>query len=593
MASATASKNYVLARRGNGIADLSEMTLETGESNLEEAESKGLYRINCTHQIGIATSTEVGLTADRFPLRVIVDLQKRRQTEVDTVVHYWKVTNSAGAFLPFQRKPFESDLAIKQLYRIKPDMDEDMWRSWGKIIVSDPVDTNDQALEQVQNELFDILSLLNPTDEQKARVSAIIGIIVVTCEAANRVPYFKISSDYFLRAKPHGTSTPYAQSAQGSKTALNETAACIALNHARLKARYDKLSDGAVTLAAYTAAAMFRFGLYESYEHKEYYTVVIKPVAANSSQFTVSEIIPPTGIAPPTWVTVGQAVDISKVRLSKVATEYANLLVFTSGLMHYLFNHTTGGMVMSGSLLTTLALYKIVNGGMNNDVMESLTSLFYEVLHPSNKRALANLFFKSSGVTSHGRCRGSLRYEHFSLDSFTQIRANPYPAGSHKAFVTLTALRRVLQSGLGPFLPWASQLDACINMCRDVLVNGARAHVGSGYYTGDPSLAQPASLDNYLPELAHYVNVFHKGDSLAMSPHLSLEHAAKAEMNWKNLIKDLKANDVSATGADVVRNFLATAGTVHFAFDPTDQGTWAGASGAAKLALQKVDTVFG
>lgn len=587
-----ASRNFVLQRRTAGIADMSALTPQSGNLSIDEAERDGIYRINCAHQVGLATATEAGLGAHRFPIRVILNATARKSTHVDTVIKYWKVVNAAGQYLNFQRKPFNSDLPVKNLYKLVPDLDERLFNAWDQIREGQFVEDLDAALNAQTDELFAILSLISPTDAQKARVTEIVLAVIEACVAARRVVYFKVSGDYFLKGKPHGCMWGPIGAMNANKVALIEATLTMLMNYNRLKTRYTQLSDGSITVASYAIASMFRLGLYEAYEGKEFYTVVCNSVNGSATNYQVAEVIPPAGAAAPTDIVAGNMVDISLVKISPQMAEFGSLLVATAGNMHYLFNHTTGGTIMSGSLLSTLAMYKIVTGDMAQSTQEDLTSLFYEALHPVNKRAIANLFYKSSLVTSHGRERGSPMYELLRTDSYATIRGNPFPAGSHKAFICITALRRVLQAGLAPFLPWASSLSDCVNLCKSVLSTGARAHIGSNYYTGEPALVQPSSIDQYLPELAHYVHTFNKGDSLAMSPHMSVETSQRCDMNWKNLLKDLKAKDVSAVSVDVVKSFLSTVGVVHYAFDPADQATWATAAATSNEAMAVVNELF-
>ncbi|KAJ8538660.1 hypothetical protein K7X08_029956 [Anisodus acutangulus] len=343
-----------------------------------------------------------------------------------------------------------------------------------------------------------------------------------------------------------------------NRVALLESALCLHINFNRLKNRYAALPDGVLLMAAYAMASMFRFGMYEVYENREYHTVIASVVAATPDTLTIHSVRPAIANEVVEGLAAGTPSDMKAIKLSQKFTELGNLMVLTSGLIHYLFNHTTGGNIITGSLLTVLSMHRMI----------------------------------TSNVMTHARSPAAGQIEQFKMDSFVNIRANPYPAGSHKAFICLQALKRVLQLGLAAFLPWADQLTACIGMCRAVLNAGARAHIGSNYYTGESPTVQPASIDNYLPELACYIHTFNRGDSLAMSPHMAADIGKRAAMNWQNLLKDLKAKDISATSAEQVRAFLTTSGSVHFTFDPADQSTWAKAVDDQRVALTAIDTQF-
>lgn len=588
------SRNYIMARRGVGIADMQSVTLSNGDYDLEQAEANGIFRVNCTHQVGIATSTEVGLSADRFPIRVILCTNPSAipQFMNETVCKYWRVTDIANAAIPFSRKPIATAIPVKNLYKYVPGLDNIMWSTYQTLILSAYTYETHADVDAVNSSIWDIISLTAPTDAQIAELPKLVDQLLMDCLAKHICPYIKIGENCYVRAEAHGRFYQVPTNGSAGKVALQETVICMMANQERLKRKYDDLSDGIITLAAYSVAAMFRHGLFESYEHREYYTVIVVPVVAKPNCFQVHSIRSPTGAPALQDITLGKEFDISGVRIKKQLVEVSNLLVMASGLMHYLFNHTTGGSVVTGTLLTILAMYQYINPTMAMETQTNITSLLYEALHPTNKRAIANLFFDNSGVVTHGRCATAPRYDRFEADSFFQIRTNPYPAGSHKAFICLQALKRVLQSGLAPFLPWAEQMNTCILTCKEVLTNGARAHIGSSYYTGDPPMAQPASLDAYLPELAQYVHTFNKGDSLSMSPHMSDEIAKRSSMNWQNLMKELKAKDVSATPVETVRGFLATSGSVHFTFDPSDQATWAKAVQDAKVAQDAITNIF-
>lgn len=583
-----------MSRRGVGIADMRATNLANGDMDLAQADQAGVYHVNCTHQVGIATSTEVGLSPDRFPIRVILaaDAVSVPNHACEAVVSYWRLTTAAGASVPFSRKPLASDIAIKNIYKIFGSFDDDCWAAYETIRGATYNVNNDPEIDAQNVVLFPILQLQAPTAEQIVQATAAYREILRLAVAQNRAAYFQISELHYIRAEPHGRAYTTLGAMTASRRALTESALCLALNFSRLKAKYETIEDGSIAFAAYSIAAMFRHGLAESFEHTEYYTVIMTPTVNATDSYTVSSIRFPRGAPPPADITQGRVVSLAGIKYSKRMVELGNMGAVGSGLMHYLFNHTTGGTVVTGALLTTLVMNQLITADMPQEHQVAITSLLYEALHPSNKRAIANIFFKNSGVTTHGRCATFPRYERFQLDTFVQIRANPYPAGSHKAFICLQALKRVINAGLAPFLPWADQMSACIQTCRDVLVNGARSHIGSSYYTGEPPLAQPSSIDMYLPELAAYVHTFNRGDSLTMSPHMSDELSRRSSMNWQNLLRDLRAKDVSATSSDLVRSFLSTSGSVHFAFDPNDQATWAAAVQASHQAGQVIDNIF-
>lgn len=65
-------RDLILARRGNAIHDLANADIEQFGVSIDDGLKLGLYKVNANHQIRIATSTEVGLSMDRFPIRVVI-----------------------------------------------------------------------------------------------------------------------------------------------------------------------------------------------------------------------------------------------------------------------------------------------------------------------------------------------------------------------------------------------------------------------------------------------------------------------------------------------------------------------------------------
>jgi hypothetical protein len=162
----------------------------------------------------------------------------------------------------------------------------------------------------------------------------------------------------------------------------------------------------------------------------------------------------------------------------------------------------------------------------------------------------------------------------FELDAFASIRSDPRPAGSHKAYLFLLALDRVLESGIGPFLPWSQRITEGVNSARAVLEGGARAHIGSVYYTGRPPRVQSSDLDAYMPDLAAYIHTMSPGNTLALSPHLSVEVASRAAESWKALLNQTKGVDLSSMDLQTVAKYLKVAGRAKFDFDPDNEESW-------------------
>jgi hypothetical protein len=109
--------------------------------------------------------------------------------------------------------------------------------------------------------------------------------------------------------------------------------------------------------------------------------------------------------------------------------------------------------------------------------------------------------------------------------------------------------------------------------------------MGSDYYTGMPSKTQGAELDDYLLELAGYMNTFARNDTLTMSPHLGPDVAACASQSWSAMLNKRKSKDISSKDPQIVKAFLETAGMVQFSFDSADPGTWETAAIECKTGL--------
>lgn len=594
------SRDMILSRRGNAIADLSNIDIDKFGMTQDEALRAGIYKVNAQHQIGIATSTEVGLSMNRYPVRVLVSTgdDNRMRKQVDTCISFWSVSTASNAPITFQRRPLESELPVANLYKLVQDIDRMLWEHWD--VLFDELTINkksfkkdfDPAQEEIRNQIYDILCLQNPTEEQKKTLSDLVAGHIAASTAASTICAIKVAPDAYLRGIPHGVMMPAPTGMTRDAFMIREVALTLMVNRGLMKSRNQAVSDGALTLAAYAVTSMFRYGLFEAHEHKEFITVTVTPVASQPGHFTISNVDHPPDYEIPEGLKVGSVLNATTIRVSEKASNIGTLFAWISGLMHYLFNHTTGGTRLSGPMLSVASMFGLIKKDSTPEEQEALTNLFYEAVHPVNKRAIANIFFPTAKVFTHGKMRGSNMYDKLELDAFAAIRRTPYPAGSHKAFVCTQALKKVCLANLAAFLPWQSQLDMVCNMCKDILDQGARSHIGSAYYTGYAPISQSASLDAYLPELARFMQTFHQHDSLSASPHLATDVAARSLVSWTNLLKDIKAKDISGVSAEVVTSFLATTGVGSFGFNPDDQATWAGAAAKGKGALRVLNSIF-
>lgn len=198
------SRKYILDRRGAGISNLQSANMENGD--LDQAENTGVYKVNCTHQVGIATSTDVGLSSDRYAIRVILapDTYVLGPIRNDTVCSYWKVLNAGGVSVPFSRKPLASDVAVKNLYARVPNLDEKLWTIVEAIRTEVTDLTMPVETEAARTALYEVCNLVNPTDEHLATIPTLVATITNFAIQSKRYPWFKIGEDRFLVGEPHG-----------------------------------------------------------------------------------------------------------------------------------------------------------------------------------------------------------------------------------------------------------------------------------------------------------------------------------------------------------------------------------------------------
>lgn len=567
-----------------------------GDLTIDAAINADVLTSNAVHMVGIATQTESRLDATRYPIRVFVGAAQAREKRVVTCYGFWRVVDGAHSNVQFDRMSPITEKIGTNMARLFPSLDDEWW-AWRnsratEAIVAATTGNIDGALAAHQTVIANALALDVIPNEVVEAARAAHNAILAACTAANRYPHIKLADGLYITASPVGAAFTAQAGMTINQTVGYEVALTIKVNAEALKTRYNNASDGAINLGAHAAAMMFRLGAQESFEHEEFVTVYVTPVANSTTQFTITEVRGPAGYEEPDSLKPGVVLDRSNVRTSRELIELGNLLVFSSGLMHYLFNHTTGGTRVSGTLGTILAGRSIIANGMSLAEAETVTSIMYECLHPVNKRAIANLMYKNSKVFSHGKSTHSRPYAQIAMDSFVQIRKNPYPAGSHKAFTLATGLRRLTQAGFANFLPWYSNIGECINQCRAILQAGARAHVGSHYYTGLHPLTQTSSLDAYLPEVAAYIQIFHRNDSLAMSPHLSPEVAGRATASWSTLMKNLKQKDLSDASVEDVQKYLASIGQATENLDLKNPETWGQAVVQNEAICRNIDRVF-
>jgi len=243
--------------------------------------------------------------------------------------------------------------------------------------------------------------------------------------------------------------------------------------------------------------------------------------------------------------------------------------VVGAGSTHFMMNHTTGGAKMGGHnvrALTVNGLYEMDPSDLSPS--ESVqTAYYYNVLHPVNKRAIASLCIPAAKVNTWYKNAYLPAPAVMYSDTFMAYRQNLVPAGTHKAYVAMLALRAIGDASLIPFLPDPNVVEQIIQTYERIREAGARAHVGSRYYTGEPPSVSQADVDMFLPFAAYFVQTRMRSASLAASPHLSVEHAASAPTKWKNIIDLTVKTSADSAPAEQIIAYLVQNGAQGIRFD--------------------------
>jgi len=569
---ADSTRAYQFKRREKAIADLSGVSPTNGRYSLADLRNTAHWKINSIHQIGIATANEVGLEYERWPIRVKIAPAADHNPATETVIHYWPLKTAAGQPVAFEQKANFDTSIINRLYKYYPDLDKAGWENWSYVKSRVIATAHTPQMLITCKAAITALAVPIPTAEQIVAISTAVNAMFAECRGGNRIARLYISNNHYIEFKPHGVMPVDHGTLIANHIPQAEAALCILVNSERMKGRTAGLDSGVYTVCAYAVANMFRFGLYEQFAGEEYYTVYFNSV--DGVKYTVSSVTKPPHAPDIVDMELGKEFNLEPVRIDTNLIEISSALVATAGTMHYSHNHTTGGNVIAGPLLSIASSFGFISSSQDMAVQENITRVFYEALHPVNKRHIANLFFKNSKVFTAGRHADAMIMAQFTHDSFMMIRNNPYPAGAHKAYIAGEVVKRILASRLAPFLPWAGEMGNLVGACVEIAERGARAHIGSRYYTGDSPINQGATIDSYMGDLAAYIQIMCKNDTLGLSPHLGVAVSAGADKNWTALLKKIKADDISGTDVEVVKKYLLTAGRVTFSLDPNDETTW-------------------
>jgi hypothetical protein len=581
------TRKFLLARRQAGIGDLSTTTPQSGGIDAWSDDFLNMVAKNNVYQIGIGTESEVGLEVTRYPIRVVLTGGTSMSTDASVCIKFWSVVNAKGDGVLFDRTGGGVSTVVKNIYKSVDNLDAVLQEAY--LSSKDQKFALHTELTPIANLVFATASLPNPTPEQFKEIAGGVEAMLIKAKELKLIPFFRVSANLFWLARRHGVRDKADRALEAIvRSELNAT---FLVNYERLHKSYPEVNTGLKTVCAYAIAWYFSVGLYETYESKEYVTLRVDTIKNEAAKFMVAEQIAPEGYAWDESLSLGKVIDCVGLKHHTTVTKVGPSLVYLSGVNHYSFNHTTGGQFVGGPMLSNLMMYQLFDTTAANNLEEAQTRMLYETLHPTNKRGIANMFFRDCNVFTWGRAHHVSPMQVISADQFLNVRDRPVPAGAHKAYLAGTVLSRVLSQKYAIFLPWAGSIPSVIGLIETVVRSGAKCHVGATYYTGAPGVAQGAALDQYLPELAQYIHIMAPRDTLALSPHLSADVATRSDPNWTALLRSIKGNDVSAVSVDVVKEYLSSTGTFISGFDENNPTTWpkvAADSAAQARALEEL-----
>jgi len=342
------------------------------------------------------------------------------------------------------------------------------------------------------------------------------------------------------------------------------TAICAHLNYLQFKDTYPEIVEGAVIAGAHAVAMAYRTGILESYAGREYIFVQVK--YGNDGSYSVVNIDPSYAKRDVRPIKPGLNFPPGTLQLHPKLVELGLGLCIGSGTTHYMMNHTTGGSSLNGHNLKALAINNLyeIDPGHGRPSEQKQTDFIYNVVHPVCKRAVANLVLQNSKVTCWHKNVYLLNPTVIYSDTFMAYRQNLVPSGAHKAYIAALVLRDITQAGLGVFLPDQDLCRKVIQIYKDIQDLGARAHVGSRYYTDFPPAISQSEVDAFMPLAAYYVQFKMTNSSIAASPHLSPEVADSANPAWKAIIDSTVRSGALGAPAEQIAAYLSAAGAMGY-----------------------------
>jgi len=342
------------------------------------------------------------------------------------------------------------------------------------------------------------------------------------------------------------------------------TAVCAHLNYVQLRSDYADINEGALIAGAHAIAMAYRTGIIESNAGREFLYVHVK--VGDDGSYAIVNIDPNYQRRPTPALKVGATFPPGTLQLHPKLVELGLGLCIGAGTTHYMMNHTTGGSVLNGHNLKALAINNLYEvDPPNSKASENRqTEFVYNVVHPVNKRAVANLVLRNSRVNTWYKNAYLLNPTVLYSDTFMNYRQNLVPSGAHKAYIAALVLRDITQAGLGIFLPDQELCRKVIQLYADIQKFGARAHVGSRYYTDMPPAISQSEVDEFLPLAAYYVHFRMANSSIAASPHLSREAAESANPAWKAIVDATVRAGALGAPAEQINAYLQQSGAAGY-----------------------------
>jgi len=347
------------------------------------------------------------------------------------------------------------------------------------------------------------------------------------------------------------------------------TLACLRLNYLQFKANYPTINEAVLATGAHAVAMAYRNGLIESYASREFYFVGVTQTDNGSCEITLLD--KEYAALENAVIHVNDVLASETLAIDTKLMEVGLGIVMGAGASHYSLNHTTGGRELSGQNARALAINGLYNPrpGPTDPNLNEQTDFYYNVLHPVNKRAVACLIISNSRVYTWHKNDNMPNPSVLYADAFMNYRTKLTPAGCHKVYVAMLALKAITEANLYVFLPDMAIAEKVQKLYEDLQTAGARGHLGSAYYTDEPPSLTQAEVDDFLPLAAYFVIKKMPASSLAGSPHLSLQRAEESNDKWKSIVNATLRISAAGASVQIIEDYLRACGSFGFSIDLT------------------------